>query len=87
VSGARGALSAALEARLMAERRRVETQAHRLRALSPRLVLERGYCLARGPDGNLLRSPAALAVGDLVALEFARGGADARVERLRPEGE
>jgi exodeoxyribonuclease VII large subunit len=55
----------------------------RMRALSPRLVLERGYCLARRPDGTLMRSADELRVGDLLQLEFARGEADARIEALR----
>jgi exodeoxyribonuclease VII large subunit len=55
----------------------------RLRALSPRLVLERGYCLARGPDGTLVRAADALRVKDRVALEFARGGAEATIEAIR----
>jgi exodeoxyribonuclease VII large subunit len=70
------------------ERRgRLEGYRDRLRALSPRLVLERGYCLARLPDGSLVRGADALAVGDTVALEFARGEADARIETVRPGGE
>ena len=71
----------------MQERRRhVNACIDQLRALSPRLVLDRGYCLARGADGNVLRSAASLTVGERVALEFARGGADARIETVRPGG-
>ena len=55
----------------------------RLRALSPRRVMERGYCLVRRPDGTLLRVAAELAVGDAITVEFARGEADARVEQVR----
>jgi exodeoxyribonuclease VII large subunit len=56
----------------------------RLRALSPRRVMERGYCLVRRPDGTLLRVAAELAVGDPVTVEFGRGEADARIEAVRP---
>jgi len=56
----------------------------RLRALSPRRVLERGYCLVRSPDGRLLRAAVGLAVGERITVEFARGEADARVEAVRP---
>ena len=45
--------------------------------------MERGYCLARRPDGTLLRAAAELAVGDAMTVEFARGEADARVEAVR----
>lgn len=72
---------------MLARRRRLIAAMDRLRALSPRLVLERGYCLARASDGTLIRGAEALSVGDRVALEFARGGADARIEELRRGGE
>lgn len=65
-------------------RRRAGAAADRLRALSPRLVLERGYCLARGADGSLLRAADQLTVGERFTLELARGEADARVEAVRP---
>jgi exodeoxyribonuclease VII large subunit len=85
----------ALHARLVAtaaelahaRRRRVTACADRLRALSPRLVLERGYCLARAADGTLVRGTEALHVGERVTLEFASGEADARVEEIRRGGE
>ncbi len=67
-------------------RERYETAFARLRALSPRGVLERGYCLARGPDGTLVRRAGQLQVGALLSVEFARGEADTRVEAVRPGG-
>jgi exodeoxyribonuclease VII large subunit len=74
--------------RLVHHRRaRVDGYGDRLRALSPRLVLERGYCLVRSKDGNLIRGTESLAAGDRVAIEFARGEADARVETVRSKGE
>ena len=81
------ALATAVVAMIHAQRQRLIAHADRLRALSPRLVLERGYCLARRADGTLLRTAAALAVGELLTVEFARGEADARVETIRREGE
>jgi exodeoxyribonuclease VII large subunit len=69
------------------ERRRHTTAlADRLRALSPRLVLERGYCLVRAPDGTFVRAAGVVTVGEMLTIEFARGEADARVERVRPGG-
>ena len=69
------------------ERRRHATAlADRLRALSPRLVLERGYCLVRAPDGTFVRAAGAVTVGEMLTIEFSRGEADARVERVRPGG-
>jgi exodeoxyribonuclease VII large subunit len=66
------------------QRRRNAAFADRLRALSPRLVLERGFCIARREDGSLVRASEMLALGDRLALEFGRGEADARVEAVRP---
>jgi exodeoxyribonuclease VII large subunit len=77
-------LARALGEGLRDRRRRAGAAADRLRALSPRLVLERGYCLARGTDGRLLRAAAQLTVGERLTLEFARGEADTRVEAVRP---
>lgn len=70
-----------------ARRREVAALGDRLRALSPRRVLERGYCLTRGADGRLLRDAATLAPGDPITVEFARGEADARVESVRTGGD
>ena len=67
-------------------RRHLSACADQLRALSPRLVLERGYCLARGENGTVVRSAAQLSIGERLRLEFGRGDADARVESVRPEG-
>ena len=86
-----GRRRAAMETRLvtLVQSRRVRLAGYddRLRALSPRRVLERGYCLARRPDGTLLRAATWLAVGELITVEFARGETDARVETIRAEGE
>jgi exodeoxyribonuclease VII large subunit len=72
--------------RALLERGRVTAAlADRLRALSPRLVLERGYCLARSADGSVLRGVERLSIGDPITLEFARGEADARIEGVRPD--
>ncbi len=69
-----------------AQRLRLAGYGDRLRALSPRAVMERGYCLVKGPEGRLLRAAEGLAVGDALTIEFARGEADARVEAVRTGG-
>lgn len=83
---ARRRLLAAAVTTIEERRRRIGALSDRLRALSPREVLQRGFCIARAADGRLLRAAGDLSVGDLVAIEFAAGEADARVERIR-EGE
>jgi exodeoxyribonuclease VII large subunit len=82
----RSALTARLVAAMHGRRTLLAGYRDRLRALSPRLVLERGFCIARAADGTLLRAAEALAVGERVSLEFARGEADARIEAIRPGG-
>ena len=72
---------------LEARRTRLTSLDDRLRALSPRLVLERGFCIVRAADGRLVRAAATLASGDRVAIEFARGDADARIETVRTGGD
>ncbi len=66
---------------LLVERRRARlVQAGgRLRALSPRSTLERGYAIVRR-DGGLVRSAAAVARGERVVVEVADGSFGARVE-------
>ena len=52
-----------------------------LKHLSPQHVLERGYSITESTAGTIVRDAAALAVGEEVKITFARGRADARVER------
>lgn len=52
-----------------------------LRALSPMATLDRGYAVARLPDGTIVRDPAQTAVGDLLDVVVARGSIGARVDR------
>ncbi|MBK7367529.1 MAG: exodeoxyribonuclease VII large subunit [Candidatus Eisenbacteria bacterium] len=68
------------------ERRRLLSLEDRLRALSPRAVLERGYTLVRTSDGRLVRGVEALAAGDRILVEFARGEAGALIETIRKGG-
>jgi len=71
--------------RLLVERRRaqLERTAGRLRALSPRATLERGYAIVRTEDG-VVRSSSSLASGAHVDVELAKGGFGARVAETRP---
>ena len=49
--------------------------------LDPAAVLERGYAIARRPDGSVVRTSAGLRAGDPLELTFARGTAAVRVEK------
>ena len=66
---------------LLVERRRaaLAQKAGRLRALSPRATLDRGYAIVRR-EGELLRSATAVAPGDPISVELADGAFGARVE-------
>jgi exodeoxyribonuclease VII large subunit len=54
-----------------------------LNALSPQLVLERGYSIVAREDGRIVQSADQVTAGADVSLTFARGGAMARVTRTR----
>jgi exodeoxyribonuclease VII large subunit len=70
--------------RLLLERSRarLDQAAGRLKALSPRSTLERGYAIVRS-DGAIVRSSAAVEPGRQVDVELAEGGFGARVEETR----
>jgi exodeoxyribonuclease VII large subunit len=72
-------------ARRVAQRRRalLETLEHKLEALSPRRVLERGYSLAFGPDGHLLADASKVAAGDRIRVALKRGEVSAVVDEAR----
>ena len=61
------------------KRARLDHTAGRLRALSPRSTLERGYAIVRG-DAGIVRSAAAVSPGESVEVEVADGRFGARVD-------
>ena len=69
---------------LLVERRRaaVEHSAGRLRALSPRATLDRGYAIVR-TAGSIVRSSSEVATGTQVDVELGNGGFGATVEDTR----
>ena len=69
---------------LLVERRRaaVEHSAGRLRALSPRATLDRGYAIVR-TAGAIVRTSSEVATGARVDVELASGGFEATVEDTR----
>ena len=77
----RGRLRVALP--LLLERRRValDRSAVRLQALSPHATLARGYAIVR-TRGTVLREAAAVAAGERIDVELARGALGARVEEV-----
>ena len=66
---------------LLLERKRaaLEACAGRLRALSPRSTLARGYAIVRAEEG-IVRSPGQVSSGERIGVEVAEGSFGARVE-------
>jgi len=56
-----------------------------LRTLSPAATLERGYAVARGADGRILRDASATRAGDPLQVILARGTVESRVEGTRAD--
>jgi exodeoxyribonuclease VII large subunit len=73
-------LQGALDQRIERNKRDLERFAAQLDALSPLRVLERGYTVALGDDGQLLRRPADFPSGRHFRLRLADGTIPARVE-------
>jgi exodeoxyribonuclease VII large subunit len=71
---------------IQAERRRaaLAAAADGLRALSPGATLERGYAIARLPDGSVVRDPAQAPAGSGLSVTVARGTLATRVEETIP---
>jgi exodeoxyribonuclease VII large subunit len=69
---------------LLVERKRaaLEHATGKLRVLSPRSTLARGYAIVRAQD-EIVRSSAELTEGARVDVELAEGGFDARIEKTR----
>jgi exodeoxyribonuclease VII large subunit len=76
----------ALDDRLERRRMTLAAATDALRTLSPTATLERGYAVARLPDGRILRDATEAAPGGPLQVIVARGTVDARVERTRPDG-
>jgi len=64
------------------KRARLDGACGRLRALSPRATLERGYAIVRD-RGRIVRAAAEVATGDRVDVELGQGGFGATVEETR----
>jgi exodeoxyribonuclease VII large subunit len=64
------------------KRARVEALAGRLRALSPKATLERGYAIVR-TEAGIVRSASAAGPGTRIDVDLAEGGLAARVEEAR----
>lgn len=61
---------------------RLVAEGRHLKALSPHRTLERGYAVAVGPSGDVLRAATDVMVGDAIAVRLARGTIRADVTQV-----
>lgn len=73
-------LTSFMEHSLAAKLASIESRRDAIVNLSPLAVLNRGYSLVFGPDGNLVRDAGMVNKGDLLKIRPARGKLEARVE-------
>jgi exodeoxyribonuclease VII large subunit len=73
-------LAAGLPQRLAAARQMLDARARQLEAVGPMNVLQRGYSYTLGPDGQVLRSTAAVAAGQRITTLLVDGRLTSRVE-------
>ena len=64
-------------------RTRIESASRALAALNPENILRRGFSVVRDQTGAVVSDAANLQIGDSLALQFARGRADAKVEKIQ----
>jgi exodeoxyribonuclease VII large subunit len=76
----------ALEDRIGRRRMILDAARDGLRTLSPAATLERGYAVARAPDGRILRDARSAVPGEPLDVIVARGAVETRVERIRDQG-
>jgi len=67
-------------------RERLQNNAALLSSLNPLAVLSRGYSITRRlPEGTIVREAHQLTTDSQISIQLARGGVEARVEKLRTE--
>ena len=80
-------LAAAAEREIAGRQRKYAALCAALDALSPLKVLGRGYAVARGADGRVLRSAADAAIGEKIDLTLEKGRLNCVVEARETEGD
>ncbi|MCL1825352.1 MAG: exodeoxyribonuclease VII large subunit [Betaproteobacteria bacterium] len=83
VDGIGERLDRAAYALIGAQRQRLDALSAGLRQLNPDAVLTRGYSIVRDAQGHIVRTATSLQPGDPLAVQFAEGGIDVTVDRLR----
>jgi exodeoxyribonuclease VII large subunit len=78
-----GRLASAMRADTTRRRRAFENAAGRLDAMSPLKVLDRGYAIARTPEGEVITRADQAKAGDPLEVRVAKGTLDVRVEHVK----
>ena len=73
----------AMRAQLKRHQARIDNGLDALAHLDPAQTLARGFSIVRDASGALMRDAGQVEVGQALEIEFARGGAGARVEHVR----
>jgi exodeoxyribonuclease VII large subunit len=79
---AKDGLIRGMDDRIAESGRRLELARASLEAASPQAVLERGFAVVRDKDGKAVRDAGAVAPGGLLDIQFAKGRAVARAEKV-----
>jgi len=82
LDGQTATLAAATHARLLAGRAALDRRSAALEALSPVAILNRGYALVFGANGQLVKDAGRLQPGDDISARLARGRLRARVKSV-----
>jgi exodeoxyribonuclease VII large subunit len=75
------AITAAIRARLLERKSRLDQLASQVEALSPVAILERGYALVFDSSGKLVKDAARVKVGEEISARLAHGGLTATVKK------
>ena len=68
-------------------RDRLARAEHALRTVSPLATLDRGYAIVTGPEGSPVLDASTLKAGQRITARFARGRADATVNKVEKDGD
>ncbi len=76
----------AIRLKLQNTRHTLQLLENELKGLSPIAILERGYAVVTDSDGRVVSNATALSTGDKLAIRFAQGEAETKVEKVRASG-
>ncbi len=87
LDGLQGSIQRSMDAILSQRRAKAQVLEHKIRALSPLAVLERGYSIVTDEAGKVIKSSGDLSVDQGIGIRFAHGTAKANVKEVENGGE